>query len=232
VTRRRGLLTLVGTTVGLVIAVQAIARTYASSRSERRAAMPGDEVVRRPQTVVTRAITIPAPPASVWPWLSQMGWHRGGWYTARWVDRVLFPANLPSADQLMDEYQALAVGDFVPDGPPESGCGFFVRDLREPERLVLHSTTHLPLSWRTQGRAGISWTWAFVLLPYADGRGTRLVFRWRARTWPWWLTLGSHLLLVPADVVMSHDMLHGLRSRVVGSAQAQLQELSNGGPGG
>jgi hypothetical protein len=130
VTRRRGLLTLVGTTVGLVIAVQAIARTYASSRSERRAAMPGDEVVRRPQTVVTRAITIPAPPASVWPWLSQMGWHRGGWYTARWVDRVLFPANLPSADQLMDEYQALAVGDFVPDGPPESGCGFFVRDLR------------------------------------------------------------------------------------------------------
>lgn len=29
------------------------------------------------------ATTIDAPPSAVWPWLIQMGWHQGGWYTKR-----------------------------------------------------------------------------------------------------------------------------------------------------
>ena len=40
--------------------------------------------------VTNHAITIDAPPEDVWPWMVQMGWGRGGWYTARWVDRLLF----------------------------------------------------------------------------------------------------------------------------------------------
>jgi hypothetical protein len=36
-----------------------------------------------------------------------MGWGRGGWYTARWVDRVLFPENGPSADRIIAELQDL-----------------------------------------------------------------------------------------------------------------------------
>jgi hypothetical protein len=206
-----------------LVAVQAFARTYAACPAERRAAMPGDQIVLRPQTVITRAITIPAPPSQVWPWVSQMGWHRGGWYTARWVDRLFFPDNRPSADSMLAQYQHLQVGDFVPDGPPAARCGFVVREVEEPLRLVLHSTSHLPLSWRTRGRARISWTWAFVLVPTTGGRHTRLVFRWRAHTWPWWLTVGSQLLVVPADLLMSHDMLHGLRARVIATSTLAAQ---------
>ena len=80
--------------------------------------MPGDDLVTRPSVVSNHAITIDARPDQVWPWLVQMGWHRGGWYTARWVDECLFPENWPSACAIMPEFQVLRVGDFVPDGPP------------------------------------------------------------------------------------------------------------------
>ena len=80
----------------------------------------------------------------VWPWLVQMGWGRGGWYTARWVDRLLFPANGPSADRIVPELQHLRMGDFIPDGPPDTECGLVVEVLEPNEALVLHSTSHLP----------------------------------------------------------------------------------------
>jgi hypothetical protein len=48
--------------------------------------LPGDDIGPDPQVVTNHAITIDAPPESVWPWLVQMGWHPAGWCTARWVD--------------------------------------------------------------------------------------------------------------------------------------------------
>jgi hypothetical protein len=59
----------------------------------------------RRQRPDTHAITIAASADAVWPWLVQMGWGRAGWYTYRWVDRLLFPANGPSADQLLSQHQ-------------------------------------------------------------------------------------------------------------------------------
>ena len=194
-------------------ALQWLGRTYGATPDERHCTLPGDFVVDAPQVVVTHATTIDAPPAQVWPWLLQMGWHRGGWYTARWVDRLLFPANAPSAAELVQSLQHLQVGDFIPDGPPETECGFTVRSIEEPHFLVLYSTTHLPLSWRRRGWAAVAWTWSFVLLPLDGGSSTRFLFRWRAQAAPWWLVLGCQTLVVPADFVMSRDMLRGIRSR-------------------
>lgn len=203
--------------VGLVeLALIGLGRIAGSTRAERGAALPGDDVVPSAGTVTDHAVTIDAPPAAVWPWLVQMGWHRGGWYTARWVDRLLFPANLPSATAIQPELQHLQVGDFVPDGAPETGCGLYV-DALVPERsLVLHSNSHLPTSWRRRGIAELDWSWAFVLQPVDGGRRTRFHFRSRWRTAPWWLTLGGWLVVVPADLVMSRSMLRGIRSRAEG----------------
>lgn len=187
--------------------------SYGATRAERRRVLPGDEVVTAPQTVATHATSLPAPPDEVWPWLAQVGWHRGGWYTPRWVDVLLFPANAPSADRLLPGHARLRVGDFVPDGPPETECGFVVREVADGRLLVLESTTHLPLGWRSSGRARLHWTWTFLLEPVDGGRSTRLLFRWRARTSPGWLTAGTHLLVVPADLLMSRGMMRGLRAR-------------------
>lgn len=191
-----------------------LGRTYGSTRQERKARLPGDSIVADPKVATDHAITIAAPPADVWPWLVQMGWGRGGWYTARWVDRLLFPANGPSADRIVAELQDIAVGTFIPDGPPHTECGLFVEELDRERALVLHSNSHLPKSWRE--RATVDWSWSFVLTPLDDGRSTRLHFRSRWTTSPWWMTLGGRLAVVPADFVMSRDMLSGLRVRAEG----------------
>jgi len=112
--------------VGAEAALVHLGHTYGSTPEERALALPGDDIVPDAQVVTNHAITIDAQPSAVWPWLVQMGWGRAGWYTARWVDTLLFPNNGPSADAVMPEHQHLAVGDFVPDGPPEARCGFIV----------------------------------------------------------------------------------------------------------
>jgi hypothetical protein len=64
------------------------------------------------------------------------------------VDRLLFPANWPSAAHLVPGLQRLLqVGDRIPDGPPDTAW-FAVEQVDPPKLLVLHSTTHLPASWR------------------------------------------------------------------------------------
>lgn len=122
--------------------------------------MPGDGIVSDPKVATDHAITIDAPPADVWPWLVQMGWGRAGWYTARWVDRVLFPANAPSADRIIPELQDVHVGTFIPDGPPHP----------------------IPLPFAMDDQPVV-----------ADLRG-----------------LGG---IVPADFIMSRDMLRGVNMR-------------------
>jgi hypothetical protein len=197
-----------------------LGRTYGSTAAERAMSYPGDEIVLAPNVVTDHAITVDAPPDAVWPWLVQMGWHRAGWYTARWVDRLLFSSNLPSADRIVPELQHTAVGDFIPDGPPEAGCGFIVERLETDSTLVLHSTSHLPAKWRRHRKASLDWSWAFVLNPVDNGRRTRFLVRSRWTTAPWWLTVGGWLAVVPADFVMSRSMLRGVKQRAEALARA------------
>ena len=208
----------VGLVIGAAAATEAglvqLGRTSGSTYSERIMRLPGDVLLPAPDVQTDHAVTIDVPPSEVWPWIVQMGWGRGGWYTARWVDRLLFPANAPSAERVVPELQKLSVGDFVPDGPPETDCGFTVVHLEPARALVLRSTSHLPLAWRD--RARLDWTWAFMLTPTAGGRHTRFHFRSRWVTSPWWLTAGGWLVVVPADFVMSRSMLRGVKQRAEG----------------
>ncbi|HSO54517.1 MAG TPA: hypothetical protein VL330_17670 [Actinomycetes bacterium] len=197
---------------GVMAAGQWLGRTAGSTRSERGRLLPGDELVDNPTVVTNHGVTIPVPPEQVWPWLVQMGWHRGGWYTARWVDRLLFPANWPSATRLVPVLQQpLRVGDHLPDGPPGTAW-FVVEHVDRPHLLVLHSTTHLPASWQARLGAAIDWTWTFTLTGTDEG-GTRLVLRVRGRPRPWWLTAAYVAALVPADFVMARSMLAGISLR-------------------
>jgi hypothetical protein len=203
-----------------------LGRTYGSTPEERAMRLPGDEIVAKPSVMTNHAITIDAPPECVWPWLVQMGWGRAGWYTARWVDRLLFPANGPSATNVITELQDLIVGDFVPDGAPATKTGFIVEELAPNRALVMHSTSHLPENWRETQRASLDWSWTFVLTPIDGGTRTRYLFRSRWTTSPWWFTLGGWMGIVPADFVMSHDHLHGVKERAERLARSRAEVAS------
>jgi hypothetical protein len=169
--------------------------------------MPSDRLVPFADLQTDHAITIAAPPGSVWPWLIQMGWGRAGWYTYRWVDRLLFPRNGPSSDVIIPEHQRLEVGGLILDGPPDTGCHFVVEEADEPRRLVLRSSTHIP----PVRDAAMNWVWAYTLEPVSGG--TRLHLRSRAAMSAWWLRVVYHAC-VAADLVMARSHLRGIRLRV------------------
>jgi len=184
-------------------------RRWGATDEELASPMPGDELVTAPKTRTVHAITIDAPPAAVWPWLVQMGYHRAGWYTYPWVDRYVWHIENPSADSVIDELQGLAVGDVVPDGEP--GTAFYVvAEIDPPHALVLRSTSHVPEPLR--GRMWIDWTWAFSLSPDGADR-TRLRVAVRATYGPWWARPLMDGLVVPSDFVMARSMLRGIRRR-------------------
>ena len=149
----------------------------------------------------------------MWPWLVQVGWHRAGWYTYRWVDRLLFPANPASAESILPEHQKLKVGDRIPYGPPEADC-FYVVEILEPNKMmVLRSWTHMPKGMRTNSKNRMEWTWAFYLNEISDSE-TRLLFRVRGNLEPRWLRGMYQVWIVPADFVMGRSFCLGLRRRV------------------
>ena len=203
--------------------VQVLGRTAGSSAPERRAHLPGDDVVPHPRIRTDHAIRVAAPAAEVWPWLTQMGWHRAGWYTPRWVDRLLFPGNRPSADRLVPSLvRDLQPGDGIPDGPPGT-ASFDVLRAEPPHVLVLRSTTHVPPGWDRRLGVRLEWTWCFHLTEREDGT-TRLHLRVRGAATPWWFLAAYELALVPADLVMATGMLRGLRRRVEANRRSLAED--------
>jgi hypothetical protein len=171
--------------------------TWGTTGDEAARTLPGDDLMREPDMVATRAITIQAPPGRVWPWLVQMGTGRGGAYTYDWVEN-LFGLDMHSADTILPEFQHVAVGDELPVGA--NGPRMRVTVV-EPERAFVVRST--------DGR----WVWAFVLEPVGDT--TRLTSRNRIATPDAGrLTrLFNLLVMEPGSLVMERKMLLGIKQR-------------------
>jgi hypothetical protein len=195
-----------GSAVPVVFLTRRLAKRSGATTSEAHSALPGDNLVPDAQIQTTRAITIHAPVATVWPWVAQLGYHRGGWYTNARLDKLLWRIDNPSADRILPEFQHLEVGDTVPDGP-EGMARFTVAAITPGRLLALHDPdgTHIP-------HTNFSWTF---MLQETDAGSTLLILRTRA-TYPqrWWTTPLAYLALGPADYVMAHVMmLRGIKER-------------------
>ena len=199
------------------VGVLTLDRRASATATERHADLPGDEVVLRPRIRTDHALTVAAPLEAVWPWLTQMGWHLGGYYTPHWVDRLVFPQNWRSLDHLDPALvRDLRPGDRIPDGPPGT-AEYVVTHVEAPRVLVLTSTSHLPPGWGGRYGARLRWTWTFALTPLAGDR-TRIHVRVRGAVSPWWVRTAYRLVVVPADRVMAPAMLHGIARRAASGA--------------
>lgn len=192
-----------------------------ASDGEVAGPLPGDAVVARPTWSSTRAITVRAAPAEVWPWIAQMGFpsHRAGWYTPHWLDRAMWGVRARSADRIVAELQDVAVGDRIPDSA-DGSVYFTVAAVDPPTALVLHSTRHLLPPY-----SAVDFSWAFVVRSAGTGR-SRLLIRSRATfvpAWPAPLTRAFVWLVIgPGDLVNASAMLRGVRRRAEAAAAGAL----------
>lgn len=193
---------------------------------ERAGALPGDDLVHaRWQT--TRGVDVCAPREDVWPWLVQMGYGRGGWYSFDRVERAAGAGDFAegrSATRVVPELQGLAVGDSVALSP---NGGFRVAVLEPPSALVLHYRMNpfTAAPWKEGDPAMFDWTWAFVLTP-VDDHSCRLVARVRADYRPSWLSVPIASLLEPVHFVMERKMLRTIARRAPAQPIASVASLN------
>ena len=184
---------------------------WGATDEEVRAPLPGDELTAEPAAQVTRAISIDASPADVWPWIIQIGADRGGFYSYDWLEN-LFGLDIRSADEIVTGWQQRTVGDLVHANRSGSG-GWFVMEVRPGEALVLKTAnlrTGEPVR-RDEPPAYWEFTWSFVLEDQGDGT-TRLIIRER-------VGFGKRLtalLLSPVGAVsfvMTRKTMRGIKAR-------------------
>jgi hypothetical protein len=175
---------------------------WGATTEEQDTDLPGDEFLPDCDLATTRAITVHAPAAEVWPWLVQLGQGRGGFYSYDVVENLV-GCDIHSADRIVLEWQHLTVGSQVHLAPEVA----LTVALVDPGRaLVLRGG--IPMG-RTPGP--LDFTWAFVLREQPDGT-TRLVSRERYEYLRWW----AGLIVEPTSLisfVMSRKMLSGFATR-------------------
>ena len=177
---------------------------WGATHDEAGRPLPGDELVENPRFVSTRAVTIKAPAEAVWPWLVQLGYGRGGFYSYDWIENLLMRVlrgtpGYQSAERVLPAFQHLSPGEFIPAGPPDMLGGRVAETARWRVDAVVPGRSLVLRGWGT-----------FVLEPL-DAHTTRLIARTHGTP------LGSRLMQIlfwePAHFVMERRMLLGIRER-------------------
>lgn len=195
---------LAGMAIAFYLQLRQAQQTWGVVPADVERPLAGDELITDPEIIETRSLSVEASPSVVWPWLVQMGYGRGGWYS---YDKLDIKGS--SAGRILPQFQDLAPGDIV---PTHSGGGFVAKVVDPEKALVLYLDNELvrsqiEASVAQHGEAALGAvdedvpgglqiagalggmtmpefraSWAFVLEPMADGQRTRLIERFRVHT--------------------------------------------------
>ncbi|MFI6225113.1 SRPBCC family protein [Nocardia salmonicida] len=186
-----------GLALGYSVLLRKRIANWGATRDEAERTMPGDELLANPDIRTTRAITVAADPAAIWPWLVQIGPGRGGAYTYDWIENLL-GLDMHSADEILPEFQHPALGDVIALGT--NGPRMRIGVLEADRSLVF-------------GSEDGNWVWSFHLYP--EPAGTRLISRnlisLTGASPP--SRLFTRLVGEPGSLIMERKMLSGIRTR-------------------
>lgn len=204
-------------TVGLVGASAAAYHFLIRPRILRRGAtdeeassvLAGDEIPPSKPFRSTMATTLAATPAEIWPWLVQVGWERGAFYSYNRIEALL-GMDLHNADRIHSEWQNLEVGDTMWMSHPRLKYLF-------PETKAVTIDPYRTLVFAIYGPEGTQVTpsgaWSFILHPL-DNATTRLISRLQVST----PSLVGKLIFYgfeePAHFIMQDGMFRGLKDRL------------------
>jgi hypothetical protein len=200
----------------------ALATPFLRRRRQRRGARdeevqqacPGDELVPEPRWQYLHGITVNAPPATVWPWVAQLGQGRGGFYSYQRLENLV-GCRIQNADAVVPSLQTISVGDPVHIHPEMPALRVAI--VEPGHALVLHTRAELTsgqASAKGTGQEPPDLSWAFIIKE-AEGRQSRLLSRYRGDYGPGWArALGYGPWIVePISYPMDLKMLTGIRWR-------------------
>ena len=206
---------------------------WGATEDEAHEPLPGDELVPDPSIESTRAVTINARPENIWPWLVQIGYGRGGFYSYDWLENAFtrllgMHAHYHSTDRIVPELQYLDEGDFIDASPPPKRLPKRVSRIVSPLAAMVGRPLPQRFAWRVarleRPRALVLEDWgAFVLEPI-DGKTTRLIARTRGRGSP---TINAVTWELP-HFIMERRMLLGIKQRAEELAPERHQSTAAG----
>jgi hypothetical protein len=165
---------------------------WGATDAELALPLPIDPHITADHVVSTRAVTVHASAAEIWPWLVQLGQERAGFYSYEWLEN-LFAADMRNGDRIVPEWQNPQVGrriSYMRDGPGAT------ISLIEPEHMLMLDTG-----------------WMFVLSP-VDERTTRLIVRYSFPVGRGAANaLFYYVVFEPAHFVMESGMMTGIKHR-------------------
>ena len=171
---------------------------WGATAEEISSSMVGDDLCSDATVVATRSITIGAAPQEVFPWIRQMGFGRGGWYSYDWLDNL----GRKSATTIHDEWQSVEAGDKIPSGPISFTAA------------IVDAPRHFVLEIQSLGKKSpkLHFTLAYELRD--NPQGTRLVTRMRSRINRPLGSLFEKLILGPGDGIMLRRQLLNIKKNV------------------
>jgi hypothetical protein len=173
-------------------------RTWGATPGEVASRLPGDELCPKAAVVHTRAVTVAAPPGDVYPWLTQIGQDRSGFFSYTFLENAV-GCRMPRVHERRDEWSTRQVGDRVLMATPErfGGGAYNVVAQVDPGHALVLVAPRDPA--RIERRESTEWVWSLVVEPGEVLGTSRLVVRSRY--------LRRQPLLEPVHYVMERRML-------------------------